>query len=182
MFRKILIAFVLLIVLAGLSYVKTSFDHTKQEELFEKAKSEFVDENKLEAKTFESSIDSIGTLLASNEKSFSNSITAQKEGYESQLDSLENIIDNQSAKITKLSKRPVQKNQTVTKKKTKPKQLSQHEKVYRYYKKRYTDLPTDLSTYEQKIAMSEIREETASKFSITLSQLSKIRKEYKLNY
>ncbi len=182
MFRKILIAFVLLVVLAGFSYVKTSRDYAKQDAILEKAKSEISEENKSQFGDYKKSIDSLSTLIVSKDESFNKSLTSQKNSYESDLDSLESIISNQSAKITKLSKRPEKKKQTASKVKKKPKQLSEHEKIYRYYKKRYTDLPEDLSTYERKIALSEIREETASKFSISLNKLSKIRKEYKLNY
>ena len=182
MFRKILIAFVLLICLAGFSYVKTYREHAKQNELYEKAKQEIAEKTKTETSTFVSSIDSLDNLLATKEESFKDSISNQSAEYQAQLDSLENIIDNQSAKITKLSQRPVQKTQAATTTKKQPTQLSQHEKVYRYYKQRYTDLPKDLSEYERTIALSEIREETASKFSISLTELSKIRKEYKLNY
>lgn len=182
MFRKIMIAFVLLLILVGFSYVKTTRDYAKQDAVYEKGKSEILSENKSETENYNNSIDSLGNLLTLNEESFNDSLTDQKDSYDVQLDSLENIIDNQSAKISDLSKRPVQETQTVAEKTTKPKQLTQHEKIYRYYKKRYSDLPSDLSPYEKKISLSEIREETASKFSITLKKLTKIRNEYNLNY
>ena len=40
----------------------------------------------------------------------------------------------------------------------------------------------DLSEYEHRIAVNEIREETAAKFSITVTELNKIRNKYKLSY
>ena len=182
MFRKILIAFVFLAILSGLSYLKTSYDFSRKDALVEKAKTELTLENQDETDRYTNSIDSLGTMLASNESSYNESLDVQKKDYETQLDSLEDVIDLQSAKITTLDKKIASKTTTTAQKKRKPKQLSQHEKIYRYYKKRYTQLPQDLSSYEQKIALSEIREETASKFTISLSELSKIRKEYKLNY
>lgn len=182
MFRKIFIAFILLVILAGFSYLKTSRDYAKQDSVYEKAKSEISAQTKSDVDNYHNSMDSLSNLMVTNDTSYKNSITAQKDSYESQLDSLENIIDKQSAKITKLAKRTDKKTNTVSKTKKKSTQLSQHEKIYRYYKKRYTDLPGDLSTYERKIALSEIRDETVSKFSISQRELSKIRKEYNLNY
>ena len=182
MFRKILIAFVLLVILAGFSYLKTSRDYAKQDNIYEKSKSEISADTRSEIDKYQKSIDSLSNLMVTNDTSYNNSLTAQKNKYESQLDSLENIIDKQSAKITQLTKRPAKKTKTVSKTRKKSKQLSQHEKIYRYYKKRYADLPNDLSTYERKIALSEIRDETVSKFSISQKELSKIRKEYNLNY
>ncbi len=182
MFRKILIAFAFFLLLAGVSYVKTLQDYAQEDAVYDKAKSDVESENKTDVNRFENSIDSLGTVLLANKESFESTLTDKSDAYETQLDSLENIIDKQSAKITTLNKAVSKKTTTVAKKKKKPTQLSQHEKIYRYYKKRYTNLPGDLSTYEQKIALSEIREETASKFSISLKELSRIRKEYKLNY
>lgn len=182
MFRKILIAFVLLICLAGFSYVKTYREHTKLDAVYEKAKIEIADSTKGEAQKLAGSIDSLDNLLASKEETYQETISSQSEEFKTQIDSLENIIDNQSAKISKLNQQTAQKTQTSTPPKKVSTQLSQHEKVYRYYKQRYANLPKDLSEYEKKIALSEIREETANKFSISLTELSKIRKEYKLNY
>ena len=48
--------------------------------------------------------------------------------------------------------------------------------------KRYRNLPKDLTAYERRVALSEIREESADKFRITVAELNRIRKANKLTY
>jgi len=56
------------------------------------------------------------------------------------------------------------------------------EQILSYYKKRYRALPKDLSPYEKRVALAEIRDETAQKFSIPLSELDEIRTDNELDY
>jgi hypothetical protein len=57
-----------------------------------------------------------------------------------------------------------------------------HKEILAYYKQRYQGLPNDLSAYERRIALSEIRQESADKFKISVTELNNIRKAYKLSY
>ncbi len=65
---------------------------------------------------------------------------------------------------------------------TKENSLLKHKQILSYYKKRYRSLPKDLSPYEKRVALAEIRDETAQKFSIPLSELNKIRTNNELDY
>lgn len=176
MFKKIVLVFLLLVVLAGISYVKTYRERQQLDAAYDEAKSAQTEE----LTALQHSVDSLNNLLTANKDKYQIELKDQQTGFEQRLDSLEEIISKQEKSLVDLEKKQTQK--LANAKKSKPKQLSQHEKIYRYYKKRYTDLPKDLSDYERKIAISEIREETASKFSISLSELNRIRKDYKLSY
>ena len=67
-------------------------------------------------------------------------------------------------------------------KSSKPSTESKHREILNYYKKAVGDLPGDLSAYERRVALSEIRNDTARKFAITISQLNSLRKENNLDY
>lgn len=57
-----------------------------------------------------------------------------------------------------------------------------HRELLAYYKKRYDTLPSNLTEYERKVAISEIRQETASKYLITIAEFNRIRELHKLNF
>ena len=65
---------------------------------------------------------------------------------------------------------------------TKENSLLRHKQILSYYKKRYRALAKDLSPYEKRVALAEIKDETAQKFSILLSELDKIRTGSELDY
>ncbi|MBU1148662.1 hypothetical protein KKI23_01090, partial [Patescibacteria group bacterium] len=124
--------------------------------------------------------DSLKLAISKKEIEFADSLLEKDKSLTSQIDSLTGIIDNQAETNANLQNKL--KTATTTKKTTPPKTPSQSEKVINYYKTRYSQLPKDLSEYEKKIAVSEIRDETVKKFSITLSELNKIRDKYNLSY
>ena len=176
MFKKIALIFLLIVVLAGISYVKTEREHKQIDQAYETAKAETEEMSA----SLSLAVDSLNVLLAEKENSYEKYTEAQKASFDAQIDSLEGVVAEQAAAIAAL--KADAKKKIAKKPSSKPTQLSQHEKIYRYYKKRYSDLPADLSDYEKKIAISEIREETAKKFTISLSELNKIRTDYKLSY
>ena len=97
----------------------------------------------------------------------------------SERDSLTQVLatkDDSLAALRKLA----QKGQDTQK--TAASQTYSHEEILKYYKTSYRDLPKDLSPYERRVALTEIRDKTTRKFSITLAQLDKIRKDNNLDY
>lgn len=57
-----------------------------------------------------------------------------------------------------------------------------HREILTYYKDRYEALPADLSPYEKRIALAEIRQESAKKFHISIEDLNKIRESNNIGY
>jgi len=114
---------------------------------------------------------------------FADSLVKKDISYQSRIDSLEGVVDKQQKQISSLASKTTAKPAATISKTTSAKTtLSKHEKILTYYKKRFTNLPKDLSDYEKRIAVKEIREETSLKFSISLQELKQIREKYKLTY
>ncbi|KAA3633852.1 MAG: hypothetical protein DWP97_08250 [Calditrichaeota bacterium] len=176
MFKKIVLLLLLLILLGGVSYYKTIRDKDKIDDVYKQVKSETVRENI----QYQNVIDSLNLLIDETKEKMSDASETDSIKFQTEIDSLEQLVTSQAEKITDLQKKQQIAKKTTTKKK--PRQLSAHEKIANYYKQRYSDLPKDLSVYEKKIAVSEIRQETIDKFSISTSELNTIRKKYNLSY
>ena len=53
--------------------------------------------------------------------------------------------------------------------------MLRHAQILAYYKKKLEGLPKDLSDYEKRVAVNEVRDEIIKKFSISSAELEKIR-------
>lgn len=182
MIRKILIAFVLLLLLSVVSYVKT----VREEAKLDKKVADSQNESSKVMANYEQDIDSLSNLLNEKTIAYSDSLFEKEKVSQQRIDSLVTVIAGQEKTINSLDKDLSSTKQKLAKKQTTKSsssgKLSKHEQVYRYYKNRYSALPKDLSEYEKKVAVNEIREETAKKYSISLQELQKIRNRYNLNY
>lgn len=171
-----MLLFLLLILLGGLSYYKTMRDKDKIDEVYKQVKSETVRENI----QYQNTIDSLNLLIEETKEKMTDASESDSIKYQTEIDSLEQLVTTQAEKITDLEKKQQIAKSTPSKKISK--QLSAHEKIANYYKQRYAALPKDLSEYEKKIAVSEIRQETIDKFSISTTEFNSIRKKYNLSY
>ena len=93
-----------------------------------------------------------------------------------QQDSISRIRSDLTAAQKQVATSTSPPKSTVTKKKY------THEEILTYYQKKYRELPKDLSPYERRVALAELRENTARHFSIPISRLNDLRKEHKLDY
>lgn len=176
MFKKFIGIIIIIAMIVGLAYLKTFMDNQRNQSYLEQGKSDSI----LNLAQSQNNIDSLNLAIAEKDIEQKKSLQNQDKSHQVQVDSLEKVVNKQAKQITDLKKK---KKTTTTAKKSASKQtLSKHEKVYTYYKKRFAALPQDLSEYEKKVAMNEIRDETADKFKISLTELWKIRQKYKLNY
>jgi len=178
--RKILLAVTLLVLLLAISYIKSvRGDNSRQANLLEGQKKS---SRLLQSK--ENQIDSLRVAAGNLELAMADSLTRQKQGHQRDVDSLVRTIDASNKQLEKLKQ--AQKKPAAKKKSTavEPKNpaLEKNKKILKYYKKRYSDLPGDLSDYERKVALNEIREDTSRRFKITLSELKTIRARNKLSY
>ncbi len=178
--KKILLVVTLLVAVIAVSAIKTYREHSQRDASFEKGKQESADQLDQSREM----ADSIKLAMGEKEVEFADSLTRVSRAYRSNLDSLEDVIDSQTTSISALKKKvaDVPRKTQATQKTSQPSALSQHEKILTYYKQRYADLPKDLSEYEKRIALNEIREETARRFSISVSELEKIRQSNNVNY
>ena len=176
--KKVLLLILLLVLLIGVSAIKTYREHRQRDASFDKGKQASAKE----LVKLQDMADSLELATGNKEVEFGDSLTRLARQYRGSLDSLEDMIDSQSATISSLKKAAEASSHTEASQKKTTSALSEHEKILTYYKKRYADLPGDLSTYEKKVAVNEIRAETAKRFSISVEELEKIRQANKLNY
>jgi len=176
--KKILLVVVLLALVVAVSYIKTAREHALRDEQYDEGFKEGVqtlDRTGKEA-------DSLKSAIVEQQMAFTDSLVDREKNHRSQVDSLANVIDEKDKDISTLKSGA---SSTVTAKEVdsaSSKTISGHEEILKYYKKRFAELPGDLSEYEKRIAINEIREETSLKFAISLSELKEIRKTYKLSY
>lgn len=171
--RKILLAITLLILLFAISYIKSvRGDSSRKADLLEGQR-----ESSRLLQTKENQIDSLKLVAGNNELAYADSLTKQRQDYQREIDSLNFAFAARWDEIEKLEQQ-----QKSAAKKAVNLVLEKNKRILDYYKRRYQGLPKDLSVYERKIALNEIREETAGKFRITLSELESIRSQNKLGY
>ncbi len=177
--KKLLLIVLMLALIVGVSYVKIMRDRDRHDAAFRAGEKNAHTEVMLAEQT----ADSLKTALAEREVSFGDTLTARDAAHRAELDSMAATVDSLENRVDNLQT-ALAKSKTAARKSTAsaPKKPSLHEQALTYYKKRYKELPSDLSPYEQTVAVREIREETASRYKITLAELNRIRSEHKLDY
>lgn len=176
--RKVLLVVVLLVLIVGVSYVKTYWEQRQRETRYDqgfKEGAQTLDRTDREA-------DSLRSALAQQHLVFADSLVDMEKSHRAEVDSLATIIDEKDKAISTLTSAPTSIASAEQIEPVSSQTISKHEEILRYYKKRFAELPQDLSEYEKRIAANEIREETSLKFAISLSELKEIRKKYKLSY
>ena len=175
--RKILLAVLLLVLIVIVGYIKTVRDKKQKQFSYEKGKTENIQQLNI----YKNKIDSLKIALGKSEVALYDSLIKNYISYGHKIDSLESIIQKQYDSLKRLKNKNKKESLATAKSSSQPK-ISKNKKILSYYRHRYQNLPKDLSTYEKKIALKEIRQETAKKFAISVSELNKIRKKNKLNF
>lgn len=185
--KKIILAVVLLGVLLGIVFVKTNREQSQVDEAFRQG----VAQGQLEVTAYQKRLESLRVSTEQYKIAWSDSVRIRDSILAHYRDSVNQIIVAQTDKIKVLSKRsrsavksaPKTGGTTAVSPKTDSvAPTSRHAQILAFYKNRYKELPGDLSAYEKKAALTEIRQETATKFSISVTELNEIRKTYKLEY
>ena len=179
--KKILLAVILLALVIGVSYVKSVRTSDNRDSAYRDGKTEAA----RELADYQLQVDSLRAILGEKEVGFADSLVRTRAEYKAEIDSLTDLVAKRNKRIWDL-KSQLSKATASTSKSTSRKVTSgaskKHEQILSYYKNRYKSLPTDLTDYEKKVAINEIREETARKYSITLAELKSLREKHKLNY
>ncbi len=180
--KKVILGITLLAIIAGVSYVKSIRGQNVKNEAFRQGRKQSA----AELSQSMGEAESLRTVLGQRELQFADSITARSLRETAQVDSLYELIDNKDKQINSLEGKLQQSEKSLrsgstTSKKPNP-EAARSKKIIEYYKMRYKRLPQDLTDYESKVALNEIREETAAKFSISVTELKVIRAKYALKY
>jgi len=173
---KLLLSFVLLLMIVAVSYFQAARRQSKIDNSFILGKKT----SQKEILALQSATDSLTTKIGRQEVIHAESLFQREKQVQRNTDSLAEIISSQQQSITELKKKRTPVKSTVVQKSAESEK--KHKELLSYYKKRYESLPTDLSEYELKVAVFEIRQETSQKFSITLTEFNRIREAYKSNF
>ena len=180
--KKIVLAVAFLGLIVAASYYR-AVTHKKQvKTAYEQGRTESAQQVIEYGKRF----DSLAYSVRQQELEAAESLWYREFAYRIGYDSLTAAIEQKNSNIDSLKSelqqlREQKETKQIGKKPAKHK-ASEHEQILSYYKKRYRALPGDLSPYEMKVALREIRDETAQKFSVSLRELNKIRKDNNLEY
>lgn len=194
--KKLLIAMVLIGLIIGVSYLKSARESKLREEVARRT-GERIDD---QVRDLRLAIDSLQSEITASRQKPADSAAHLNTAYRQRIDSLQALLDSQTTVVQTLRKKTADNSgkqsktasSTVSQKKSdtnsaahKPDQRKLarlHERILKYYKKRYSNLPADLTRYERKVALDEIRKETAQHFAISTRELDRIRKENRLSY
>lgn len=183
MIKKLLLALILLALLVGLSYVKIVRKNDQIDNAYTKGKHE--SENQLSRVQLDN--DSLASLITKKESEYNDSILFMDLTYKSstdsltsQIDSLDNIVDKLLNKLNNTETKLAETNSS--KESASKKSSIKHEQILTSYKKRYRSLPSDLSNYEKRIAIAEIRAETANQYKITVAELDRLRTNNNIDF
>ena len=170
--KKLALALILLVALIGISYVNS----TRSEAKLKKQFTEGFESGSKESKTATQRADSIALEMEQTSGWYRDSLTSLTTLSQVESDSLAKVIAQKDQEIVGLKeKAKAARSQKTATKSASTQSSLKHSQVLDYYKRRLNELPKDLSEYERKIALSEVRDETAKKFSITVGELDKLR-------
>ncbi len=173
---KLLLSAVLLIMVVAVSYIQAVRRQTKVDNSFQLGKKS----SQIEVLALQSAADSLRTRIGQQEVVHSESLLQRDKLFQQNVDSLAQIIGAQQQDIVEMKMKKAPTKPSVTQNTADADK--RHRELLAFYKKRFDSLPLDLTEYERKVAVSEIRQETATKYTITLVEFNRIRDRHKLNY
>jgi hypothetical protein len=178
--KKLLLGLILIAALVGVVYLKSE----RAEEYRAHIAEESFQAGLAEGEELKEQVDSLTGLVSYKDSALAESVAVRDHLHAGQVDSLSQRIQAQEEKIAVLSDQLARKTEAerVAANNTSQTPNKKHLEIIRYYKKAVNDLPGDLSPYERRVALSEIRNETARRFSISVSKLNSLRKASNLEY
>jgi len=160
----------LILVLVGISVIKSVVSANRREADLETVKSEYF-----------ATQDSVyQKMLSDSTRRYLDSLIALEAFYQGGIDSLNHYYDSVTAALEKDAKEvsrtaSVEKKKPTTKKKTsKPKVDPLVRKVKSLYQRKVGDLPRDLTSYEKRVALKEITVEVSNEYKISPDSVGKL--------
>jgi hypothetical protein len=164
----------LVAVIVGISYFKAKRGPAMTVSEYEAARK--ADTEQLWG--YEKAVDSLRYLLRQREIVHEKTLQRNDLQHRHEIDSLLRVLDGTSDPAA------AKKGNGARAQHTLPPDLDSHRQqvIIDYYKNLYRDLPRDLSEYERRVALHEIRIKTVQEFSIGLDDLNAIRSLSGLTY
>lgn len=164
---KILLVFILLAVIAGVSYVKLIRADKRQANILEGLKKEY----------FETQDSIYAAQLDEEVRQYLDSIRQLDQYFSNQIDSLNEFYSGRESVLTgqlKQAKEQNNRKMTSSNRKMTLKKDSLADKVKAEYKSALGQLPADLTSYEKRVAYNEIKIELSEKYEISPDSLQKL--------
>ncbi len=186
--KKILVGIFLVAVLAAVVYLQISRDAEKRSTAYRQGYRTGVDSLKNNQPDFDSVtqlLDRERRALAVYKAAMADTLSTRDSLYDCTVDSLSEKIEAQRADIGKLKQKSLASKSPATTEngpKNGQNNLASHRDILAHYKMAMAKLPADLSPYEYQVAVTEVRTETAAKFSITVDRLNEIRKANNIDF
>lgn len=174
--KKVGLAILLLAIVIGVGYLSALRNQSAEKSRYQEGYAKGLGE----LAAVKKEADSLRMTIQKQELVSSDSLKAFKTRYATQVDSLHRLLATKDSLLSVQRRGKVGGQSTRTVKNapkpgtSKGDDLS-HAQILEYYKRRLGQLPGDLSDYERKVAVNEIRTETAKKFSISIPDLDKLR-------
>jgi demethoxyubiquinone hydroxylase (CLK1/Coq7/Cat5 family) len=178
--KKTILAIILLALVIGLAFVREYRESLQDDEVY----AEGLASGRLGVDSLIEKTDSLESALETSQRTVTDTVASLSARHRSQVDSMQAEIARRDS-IAK-AEEPASNQMKAQPPKTKltnlgiSKQLETD--IVAHYKQQYRQLPADLTQYERRVALAEIREETAREFKISEGLLSKIREKYSLSY
>jgi hypothetical protein len=177
MSKKILFAILLLAIVVAVSYYRTSRQQDDLSAEYQKG----ITSGRKDLTPLQKRSDSLGLELAETRAELADSLRGAQSRHDAEVDSLGRLLATKDRQIAQLSQRKPTRTAAKTSAKPDSTALSgKHAQILAYYKKRLQALPADLSDYERRVAVNEVRDDVTKKFSISTTELEKICKSANL--
>jgi len=178
--KKIFIGFLLIVALIAVSYYNANRTDIRTKQRYQDGYAKGTSEAAIQ----KARADSIQSAMNQTRVQFEDSLKILALTNSTVIDSLTQTIAAKDKELVKQAeRRKLASRKTDTGSKSKnavTKSGVSHAQILEYYRKKLGELPTDLSPYERSLALSEIRDQTSRKFSISAQDFQKIREDSNL--
>lgn len=192
MAKRIILALVLLAVVGAVSYIKTVRGTASEGEDRSTAHGQSVNlkaDGQMDMGGYQETVDSLRRLIDVRDSVFADSLAAARLAWGRRVDSLFNELDSLDCLVDEFylaQAADTAESQGDSAGAVDSAALAEAEarrdEIIEHYRHLYDELPDDLSAYERRVAMYEIRLQTARHFDISLGRLKEMRSEYGLSY
>lgn len=184
--KKTLLGLLLLVLLAAITYVQYQRSTERRAEAWAEGHQAGTQDAAADSVMVDSLLEVIETgrsYLTELQDCYETAETEQDSLHRTAVDSLANLIEEQSAEITRLQGLLSEINEKAEASRSEDSSAQAvNAEILRSYRLAVAKLPSDLSPYEHRIAVKEVRTETAQKFKITVDRLNQLREENNLDY
>lgn len=167
--KRLLLAILMLAIIVGISYIKA-----KRGSAMVGSSTRARDNAEVvELWAYQRAVDSLKYLISQQDIMHQKDLQRTEMETEHRIDSLIRLLEQSESREAQSSTKANESN---------PEEDLRRQEILDHYRKLYRSLPTDLTKYERRVALYEIRLKTAEKFDISFEKLKEIRSAAGLSY